>query len=197
MIVPVMAALVVLISLGVTALVQRETPSDATSEVPSPEPLEKTEPPLPEAVDPPQEPSTALADVPDPPTPPPDQPPPSEPPTDGRSSGVEKPSRDEVPAVAGLPDVEPDASPSADSALCRRKRKQAQQARDGHDWDGMLRHTRSTDCWTEQREERRKLRAKAFMELEQWDECVAASRGLDDDEGRKWYKICLRRKEGG
>jgi hypothetical protein len=105
--------------------------------------------------------------------------------------------KDDVPAAVGLPAPPADDPPATDSGLCWRTRKQALQARDAQDWPGVLRHTRSTSCWTEQREQRKRLRAKAFMENEDWTACAEASRGFDDPEGRGWYTLCSRRKEQG
>jgi serine/threonine-protein kinase len=107
-----------------------------------------------------------------------------------------KPVADEPLPSVGPPDDEPAAS-VADSGLCWRTRKQAQQAREGHDWMGVLRHTRNQSCWTEQRDQRQRLRTKAHMELGQWGECLDASRSLRDAEGRQWQEICRRRKEQG
>jgi serine/threonine protein kinase len=104
-----------------------------------------------------------------------------------------------VPVAVGLPSPPPDdpTSPAARSELCWRTRKQALEARDHQDWPGVLRHTRSTSCWAEQREQRKRLRAKAFMENQDWSACAEASRGFDDAEGRGWYTVCNQRKERG
>jgi hypothetical protein len=125
-----------------------------------------------------------------------DEPLPSEPLPSVGPRDATKPVEDEPLPSVGPPADEPAAS-VADSDLCWRTRKQAQQAREGHDWTGMLRHTRNQGCWTERREERQRLRTKAYMELEQWGECLDASRSLRDAEGRQWQEICRRRKEQG
>jgi serine/threonine-protein kinase len=99
---------------------------------------------------------------------------------------------------AGLPSVEPDDDPpAAGTASCSRKRKQAQEFRDAQEWEAVLRHTSNASCWAEQREERQWLRAKAFSELGQWDECLKAGRGLESEKGRKLQDRCRLRKEQG
>ena len=186
--------LMVLLSLGVSWLILREPPRDEASPRSD---LRAEAAPAPTFTATSAEKAAPLPPVPTP------VPTPSEPSSPDPTEPVEPVERE--PSVGSLdsgkpepsPGVEPDAPPAADSSLCWRTRKQAQQAREVHDWSGVIRHTRAQSCWSEQREQRRRLRAKAFMELGQWSACVEASRGLDDAEGRQWQQICRRRKEQG
>ncbi|MCX4246950.1 serine/threonine-protein kinase [Paraliomyxa miuraensis] len=148
-------------------------------------------------------------------TKPPDEPPPvvvSPPPEERtrqpRPTSDGAPTPDPSPKLAPAP-AEPapsepapaeEATPSDDASashrsLCWRTRKQAQQAREAHDWSGVLRHTREGSCWSEQRAERGRLRTKAFMELGRWSDCIGASRGLGDEQVETWRRVCERRQE--
>lgn len=202
------AAAVVVLVLGVGALSLREAPS-ASAHVPAPEAAPAPHDPPPLQVDPPVAPPAEGAHAAPPaviPAPadalegPPgsakDEPMvPNDPPVVSDDPPV---VADDPPAVAEAPPVD-DAAKGVDpeSMLCARTRKQAQQAREGHDWDGVLRHTRGAGCWAQHVDLRRHLRAKAYMELEQWDACMSASRALRDGEGKRWHEICRRRREQG
>ena len=107
----------------------------------------------------------------------------------------EPPEPEPEPAAVAEPGERSSEPTPAAGGLCWRTRKQAKQAREAHDWKGILRRTRDAGCWTAQRDERRRLRAKAFMELGRWGDCVEASRGFRDPQGQLWHRTCLRRRE--
>ena len=184
--------LVVLVSLGVGALVLRKPASNehasasTVNAAPQPVPPAEAEPPAAESVEPKDEPAT--------PSPvPADDPVPSEP-------APGEPKAERLPVVGGpqTPAGDP-VSPTSDAPdaaeLCWRTRKRAQEARNNQDWQGMLRHTRKPDCWTEQGNLRWQLRTQAYMELGKWNECLEASRGLDDTESLERRNKCRLRKE--
>lgn len=114
--------------------------------------------------------------------------------TPGPSFVATKPKHAEAPARI---DRDAERAVVGDSGQCSRARKGAQQARESHDWASVLRHTRSQSCWSGQTDERKRLRAKAHMELGEWGACIDATRGLDDREARQWRDLCERRKARG
>jgi hypothetical protein len=191
-------ATVAMLTLCASALALREAPRDLVLEA-------SAEPPPAVVVEPAQAPAEASSvDQPrESPTTPAASPAPllPTPAADGALPSLERPETSEPapaePSRVARPEASEPAAPEADTTLCWRTRKRAEQARDVHDWAGVLRHTRDPSCWAEQREQRRRLRAKGYMELEHWSECVETSRDLRDAEGRKWHELCRRRKEQG
>ncbi|HET6582244.1 MAG TPA: protein kinase, partial [Nannocystaceae bacterium] len=100
-----------------------------------------------------------------------------------------------------LPRVVPDApepevakTSSADSEECVRTRREAEDARNNHDWNGLLRHTQKGSCWPTG-SARKKLRVKAMMELNRFDDCVQLGQGVTDTEVVGWVQTCSKRRD--
>jgi serine/threonine-protein kinase len=95
-----------------------------------------------------------------------------------------------------LPGVAPDPTPPTESATdvgdseaCARERRAAEDARDNHDWHGVMRHTDMGKCWPVG-SARKKLRVKANMELNRFEECVRLGKDSSDKEVIEWVRIC-------
>jgi serine/threonine protein kinase len=94
---------------------------------------------------------------------------------------------------AVLPSVTPRDEPApADDEACVRTRREAEQARQAHDWHGILRHTDKAACWPSSAT-RKKLRVKANMELNRFEECVRLGKDSGDSEVVGWVRMCSKR----
>ena len=85
-------------------------------------------------------------------------------------------------------------APTADSATCQLRRRQAHEARASQDWEGVLRHTSSASCWASARE-RDKLRVKAYMETNRFDRCAQLGSSSVDPEVQRWVQLCNKRMQ--
>ncbi len=144
----------------------------------------------------------AIAPVPVPPAPiltPPPEPPmetPAEtpaviadPPAAERGSGKRKGK----PKGGSLPSVGvPDEPPPADDEACVRTRREAENMRQAHEWHGVLRLTDKAECWPS-KATRLKLRVKANMELNRFEECVRLGKDSGDSEVVGWVRVCSKR----
>ena len=144
-------------------------------ETPAPAPLDAA-PVLPTPIAAPPVPASAIDDE----TPMPDSPAPS----------ITKPRA--KPKPRALPDVSPPDEPPVDTEACVRQRREAEHAREAHDWHGMLRHTENADCWPAGTA-RKKLRVKANLELKRFEECVRLGKGSSDTEIVGWVNTCTKR----
>ncbi len=81
-----------------------------------------------------------------------------------------------------------------ETALCKRARQRAKEARTAAEWPAVLRHTAKSGCWDDATE-RTALRAKAFSELNRWDECVKAGAGSSAAKVKKLVAFCRARAE--
>ncbi len=79
---------------------------------------------------------------------------------------------------------------------CEHVRREATEAREAHDWRGLLHATAKSSCWKSRRSPA-KLRVKALMELRMFDDCAAAVARADgsDRELTRWGELCRRRNE--
>jgi serine/threonine-protein kinase len=98
------------------------------------------------------------------------------------------------PKSSTLPDVSPPdkASVDVDSEECVRQRREAENMREAHEWQGVLRHTKQAACWPSAAA-RNKLLVKANMELKRFEECVRLGKNSSDKEVMGWVNTCSKR----
>lgn len=98
-------------------------------------------------------------------------------------------------AVAVSPTTKPPADRDHATAECDLVRRAAVDARNAHDWAGLLRHSTRASCWSA-RAEPTKLRVKALLELGRFAECVDVGRDVRRDaELDRWLALCATRTE--
>jgi hypothetical protein len=88
----------------------------------------------------------------------------------------------------------PSGKPDPDGPECKRMRQRAAEARTEGEWKGVLRHTSKAACWPDATE-RKALRAKAYSEMMNWDECVKAGSGSSASKVKKIVAFCKARAE--
>jgi eukaryotic-like serine/threonine-protein kinase len=88
--------------------------------------------------------------------------------------------------------VKPKPEDPATTDECARLRGQADDFRNAHDWDGVLRATERDSCWKSSRD-RARMRVKAFLELHRFSQCKHAAGSIDDAEIQRAAKICEKR----
>jgi hypothetical protein len=95
--------------------------------------------------------------------------------------------RVETPAPATEPS-------SPEPAACDLTRRAAVDARQAHDWSGLLRHTTRASCWRSS-DERVALRVKALMELGRFEECAKLGHRVSRPEAdvQLWTRVCAKR----
>ena len=99
-------------------------------------------------------------------------------------------------AALPLPEVEDEGETAkASGEDCLRVEARAQDARNAHDWNSLLRYAKKRSCWKSQNE-RVKLLTKAYFELKRFDECAKVGASSGDSEVQRWVKICQARSEG-
>lgn len=126
------------------------------------------------------------------PTPPPEAPPIEEP-----SAVVEAPPLQPTlvsTTRSGGVQAKPNAPAPPDPEACDLTRRAAVDARQAHDWAGLLRHTARASCWRSS-DERVALRVKALMELGRFEECVKLGQRVSRPEAdvQLWTRVCEKR----
>lgn len=113
----------------------------------------------------------------------------ADPPQPDRGGGRRRPKS----KGGALPSVTPPENGSmADDEACVRMRREAEHARQAYDWHGILRHTDKAECWPSSAT-RRKLRVKAYMELNRFEDCVRLGKDSADSEVVGWVRTCNKR----
>jgi hypothetical protein len=129
-------------------------------------------------------------------TPPPELQPPEESPVaiaDPPEPEPASPKKRGKTKQANLPNVTPrEEPPVVDDEACVRTRREAEHARTAFDWHGVLRHTDKAQCWPSNAT-RKKLRVKANMELNRFEECVRLGQDSSDSEVVGWVRTCSKR----
>lgn len=97
----------------------------------------------------------------------------------------------ELPSVERDPPPRP-TPPSVSKAECSLEVKRAFEARDAHDWDGVLRYTKTSKCIAAG--ERMRLRVKALKELGRFADCIALGERSSDPDVQLDVKVCQRRR---
>jgi len=157
-----------------------DEPAEIPTPQPQPKPEPKLEPPKPEPPEPePPKPEIATPEAKLEPTP-------------------KTPRKPTPPAIADPPPTKPVAAtpkPEADesaSAACERRRAEAADARNAHDWPSLLKATSKSTCWSSARD-RTRMRVKALLELHRFQDCIDAAGSSSDPEVLRDAKICTKR----
>ncbi|MBC8067148.1 MAG: protein kinase [Deltaproteobacteria bacterium] len=111
----------------------------------------------------------------------------------GAKKPRKQPALPTVSADSPSPAVtKPTPDEAAETEECARLRAQADDARQSHDWNGVLRSTERGACWKSSRD-RARMRVKAFLELHRFAQCKHAAGSIEDSEIQRDAKICEKR----
>jgi len=104
---------------------------------------------------------------------------------------VPEPSADEP--IEGSPSTaaKDQKDPRHITQACVDRRARAETALTGRDWKGLLSATSMASCWPQaEQAARRGMRVQAYADLGQFDECIAAGRGVTSPQIRAAMKTC-------
>lgn len=78
------------------------------------------------------------------------------------------------------------------SGACKQRRTEIERAKARREWPQVLRMTAAGGCWigAEQRLQRKRLRVEAYLELREYEQCVAAGDGSRDAEILEGVRYC-------